>query len=100
MVGGKIIGMKKLLGLVVLCLLICSSSFAKEINVDINGLFCDCCAATIEKSFKNMDEVLDVKVDKDKNKLFLTFEDDKDLADEEITDIIKNGGYTATKINR
>ena len=47
-----------------------------------------------------MDEVLDVKVDKDKNKLFLTFEDDKDLADEEITEIIKNGGYTATKINR
>lgn len=77
-----------------------SIAFAKEINVDINGLFCDCCAATIEKSFKNTDEVLDVKVDKDKNKLFLTFEDDKDLADEEITEIIKNGGYTATKINR
>tara|TARA_B100001939_G_C16629192_1_gene482675 strand:+ start:41 stop:157 length:117 start_codon:yes stop_codon:yes gene_type:complete len=33
LVGGKIIGMKKLLGLVGICLLICSFSFAKEINV-------------------------------------------------------------------
>ena len=77
-----------------------SIAYAKEVNVDVYGLVCEFCAVTIEKNFENMDEVKDVKVDLDKKKVFLTFEDGKDLADEEISDIIMNNGYTVTKINR
>ena len=47
-----------------------------------------------------MDKVKDVKIDLDKKKIFLTFEDGKDLSDEEISDIIMNNGYTVTKVNR
>ena len=77
-----------------------SSVFAKEINVDVNGLVCEFCAVTIEKNFKKKDEIKEVKVDLDQKKVFLTFKDGKDLSDEEIADTIKNNGYNVVKINR
>ena len=77
-----------------------SSVFAKEINVDVNGLVCEFCAVTIEKNFKKKDEVKEVKVDLDQKKVFLTFKDDKDLSDEIIKDTIVNNGYNVVKINR
>jgi copper chaperone CopZ len=77
-----------------------SSAFAKEINVDVNGLVCEFCAVTIEKNFKKKDEIKEVKVDLDQKKVFLTFKDGKDLSDKEIADTIKNNGYNVVKINR
>jgi|DEB0MinimDraft_6_1074348.scaffolds.fasta_scaffold147069_1 copper chaperone CopZ len=77
-----------------------SSVFAKEINVDVSGLVCEFCAVTIEKNFKEKDEIEEVNVDLDQKKVFLTFKDGKDLSDEEIDDIIKNNGYNVVKINR
>lgn len=77
-----------------------SSVFAKEINVDVNGLVCEFCAVTIEKNFKKKDEVKEVKVDLDQKKVFLTLKDGKDLSDEIIKDTIVNNGYNVVKINR
>lgn len=77
-----------------------SSVFAKEINIDVNGLVCEFCAVTIEKSFEKKDEIEKVEVDLEKKKVFLTFKDEENLSDEEITDIIKNNGYNVVKINR
>jgi len=77
-----------------------SSAFAKEINIDVNGMVCEFCAVTIEKNFKKKDEVKEVKVDLDQKKVFLTFKDDKDLPDEIIKDTIVNNGYNVVKINR
>jgi|TARA_Y100000389_G_C17405898_1_gene488026 copper chaperone CopZ len=77
-----------------------SSSFAKEINVDVNGLVCDFCAVTIEKSFKKKDEIEEIKVDLDQKKVFLTFKDGKDLSDKIIKDTIVNNGYNVVKVNR
>ena len=90
---------RRLYTLLLLIFITISIAYAKEVNVDIYGLVCEFCAVTIEKNFKKMDEVKDVKIDLDKKKIFLTFEDGKDLADEEISDIIMNNGYTFTKIN-
>ena len=74
--------------------------YATEINVDVNGLVCEFCAVTIEKSFRKKSEVDIVKVDLEKKKLFITFKEDQDLPDEVITDIVKNNGYHVVKINR
>ena len=77
-----------------------SSAFAKEINIDVNGLVCEFCVVTIEKNFNKRDEIKKVRVDLDQKKLFLTFQDGKDLSDEIIKDIIVNNGYNVVKINR
>jgi len=77
-----------------------SSAFAKEINIDVNGLVCEFCAVTIEKSFKKKDEIKEVKVDLDQKKVFLIFKEGKDLSDKFIKDTIVNNGYNVVKINR
>ena len=77
-----------------------SSVFAKEINIDVNGLVCEFCVVTIEKNFNKRDEIKKVRVDLDQKKVFLTFQDDKDLSDEIIKDIVVNNGYNVVKINR
>ena len=77
-----------------------SSVFAKEINIDVNGLVCEFCVVTIEKNFNRRDEIKKVRVDLDQKKVFLTFQDGKDLSDEIIKDIIVNNGYNVVKINR
>ena len=77
-----------------------SSVFAKEINIDVNGLVCEFCTVTIEKNFNKRDEIKKVRVDLDQKKVFLTFQDGKDLSDEIIKDIIVNNGYNVVKINR
>jgi copper chaperone CopZ len=77
-----------------------SFAFAKEINIDVNGLVCEFCAVTIEKSFKKKSEIEKVRIDLDQKKVFLTFKDNKNLSDKEITYLIKNNGYSLVKINR
>ncbi|MBL6665084.1 MAG: heavy-metal-associated domain-containing protein [Rickettsiales bacterium] len=77
-----------------------SSAFAKEINIDVNGLVCEFCGVTIEKNFKKKDEIKEVKVDLDQKKVFLTFKDGKNLSDKAIEDTIANNGYNVVKINR
>jgi copper chaperone CopZ len=73
---------------------------AKEVNIDVNGLVCEFCVVTIEKSFKNRDEVKEVKIDFDLKKVFLIFKKGQDLPDKTIEEIITNNGYNAVKINR
>jgi mercuric ion binding protein len=77
-----------------------SSVSAREINIDVNGLVCEFCAATIEKSFKKKQEVQNIKVDLEQKKVFLTFKEGKDLPDNIITDTIVNNGYNVVRINR
>lgn len=85
---------------IVIFLINISSTVAKEITIDVNGLVCEFCAVTIEKNFKKKDEVKEVKVDLDQKKVFLIFKDNKNLSDEIIKEIIINNGYTPTKITR
>ena len=41
---------KTIIGILFIFLLNISTLFAKEINVEVNGLVCEFCVATIEKS--------------------------------------------------
>lgn len=73
---------------------------AKIITVDVNGLVCEFCASTIEKTFKKKNEVESIKVDLDTKKVTINFKENQSLSDEEIKEIILNNGYNVDKINR
>ena len=74
---------------------------AKKINIDVNGMVCEFCAVTIEKIFMKKKDIIEkVEIDLDLKKVFLYFKDNKNLSDEEISDIIRNNGYNVVKINR
>ena len=77
-----------------------STAFSQEINIDVNGLVCEFCAVTIEKSFNKKDEVKKIGVDLEQKKVFITFKDGENLSDQIIKNIIINNGYNVVKINR
>lgn len=73
---------------------------AKTIDIDVNGLVCEFCAFTIEKTFKKKDEIKEIKVDLEAKKVFLTFKKGQDLSNKIIKETIVNNGYNVVKINR
>lgn len=73
---------------------------AGEISVDVNGLVCEFCAVTIEKSFAKRDEVKEVKVDLELKKVFITLKSGMNLGDNDIKEIIINNGYNVVKVSR
>lgn len=73
---------------------------AQDVIVDVNGLVCEFCAVTIEKSFKKMKEINNVKVDLETKKLLINLKKDKNISNQEIIEIIENNGYNVVKINR
>ena len=91
----KIIGMIMLLGLQ-------TPAFAKtsEIKVSVKGMVCGFCAQGIEKKFSQEDAIEGVKVSLSSHWVDLKLKDGKELADEKITGILKDAGYTVEKIDR
>ncbi len=77
-----------------------SFAYAQKIDIDVNGLVCEFCAVTIEKSFNKKTDISKVKVDLDAKKVFLTLKENSKLTDKEITNIIVNNGYNVVQINR
>ena len=75
-------------------------AYAKSIIVDVNGLVCEFCAVTIEKSFKKKQEVQAVKVDLESKKVTIDLKDNQQLSDSDVKHIIVNNGYNVTKIAR
>jgi mercuric ion binding protein len=91
--------MKKL---IVLCLMIWSSvSFgASQINVGVNGMVCGFCAQGISKKFSSNPAVETVKVSLENKLVSLKIKDGKELSDETITSVLKDAGYSVSKIDR
>ena len=77
-----------------------SALFAKEINIEVNGLVCEFCVATIEKIFMQKNEVEKIKIDLDQKKIFINFKKNQNLSDDIIKNIITHHGYNVVKINR
>ena len=76
-------------------------SFAATSSVvaHINGLVCDFCARTLEKTFAKHDEVSDIKVDLTAKTVVINFKDNKTLDDATITKIITEAGYNVQSID-
>ena len=67
----------------------------EELKVGVKGMVCAFCAQGIEKKFKAQSEVEKVDVSLENKFVKLTFKDGKRLANEKITEILKDAGYEA-----
>jgi mercuric ion binding protein len=87
---------------VVFMMLLVSSPFlmAKEIQVKVSGMVCSMCAQGIQKKFRALPEVKEVKVDLDSKLALITTHGDKDVADGKIQELIKEAGYNVSGIER
>jgi len=86
--------------LLVLAVLISSSAFASEITVKVNGMVCSLCAQGIQKKFKAVKEVKDIKVDLGNKVVTVTTNDTQDVSDAKIKEIITEAGYNVASIER
>lgn len=66
--------------------------------VKVNGMVCSFCASSIEKKFKEMDEVKDINVDLESKKVTISYKDGKSLPDEKVKEIITESGYAVSSI--
>lgn len=89
--------MKKML---IMCLLMSATAFGKDITIKVNGMVCSLCAQGIEKKFKDVSEVINIKVDLGNKVVHLSTKDDQDVDDSRITKIITGAGYNVASIER
>jgi mercuric ion binding protein len=93
--------MKKLKTLLlIVSVLTAIPSFAKDVQVSVNGMVCSFCAQGIKKHFSEDPAVDSVKVSLEKKLVTLSLKDGKDLSDEKITQTLKDAGYSVQKITR
>ncbi len=81
-------------------ILLSSVAMAKNISVQVKGMVCSMCAQGIEKKFKKMPEVKNIKVDLDKKIVSIETNETQDLTDSKITEIITEAGYNVANIER
>ncbi len=77
-----------------------SNAFAKELKVSVNGMVCSFCAQGIHKKLINQDAVKEVDVNLSTHLVKVSLKDGKDLSDESVTQILKDAGFTVSKIER
>jgi copper chaperone CopZ len=92
--------MRKFLITAALLIAMTATAHAETIKVTVNGLVCAFCATSIEKTFTKQPAVDKVKVDLDSKLVTINTKKDQKLDDKVITGLIKDAGYTVTKIKR
>ena len=73
---------------------------AESIKVTVNGMVCSMCAQGIEKKFKKIDAVKNIKVDLDSKIVMLETKEKQDIDDATITKMITESGYNVSNITR
>ena len=74
---------------------------AKEkITVQAKGMVCGFCAQGIEKKFKALPEVADIKVSLETKKVDIAMKEGSTVSDETIKKILTESGYELVKIER
>ena len=73
---------------------------AGTIHVQVKGMVCAFCAQGIEKKFKALPEIANVKVSLESKIVDLQTKAEKDISDENITSIVRDAGYDVLKIER
>lgn len=90
--------MKTILTLAVLLTAMPLMAIDTGATVKVNGMVCSFCTSSIEKKFKENQEVASVNVDLDTKTVELKYAPDKELKEEQIKEIIKKAGYTVVSI--
>lgn len=90
--------MKNILMVLIFCLT--NVVQAKDISVKVSGMVCAMCAQGIQKKFKKLTEVKNIKVDLDTKVVSIQTKDEKDINDDVIKKLIIEAGYNVTSIER
>lgn len=77
-----------------------TATFAADAVVSVNGLVCDFCAQTLDKSFKRHAQVRAIRVDLTAKTVSIDFQPGLSLDDATLRRIITNAGYAVTAIQR
>lgn len=77
-----------------------SLSYAKTVEVHVNGMVCSFCGQGITKKLSARPEVKKVDVSLKDKIVKIDFQDNQDLTDAEIQKILKDSGYQVEKIIR
>ncbi len=73
---------------------------AATISVTVNGMVCAMCAQGIQKKFKKLQEVQNIKVDLDTKIVTIQTKKESTIDDQVITKIITEAGYIVKGIER
>jgi copper chaperone CopZ len=76
------------------------SPSGNTIVVIANGLVCDFCGRTIEKTLKKQPEIARTDIDLSSKKITLTMNPGMDIGDEELVDLIQNAGFGVERVVR
>ncbi len=71
---------------------------SSDITVGLKGLVCDFCTIALNKTFKRHKSVASTSVDLDAKTLSITLIEGRSVKDDKIIELVKNAGYTVTKI--
>jgi copper chaperone CopZ len=96
---------------IICALILCSCSLNGVSNVNegtpgativviANGLVCDFCGRTIEKTLKKQPEIASTDIDLSSKKITLTMNPGMDLSDDELTELIQNAGFGVERVVR
>ncbi len=77
-----------------------TAPFTADVVVSVNGLVCDFCAQSIDRSFRRRPEVNAVRVDLTEKLVSIDFRPNQTLDDDAIREIITRAGYTVTALRR
>ena len=94
--------MKKLI--IFFTILILTQNSSKAVNNNhtiyayVNGLVCDFCARSLEKTIGKKDSVKSINVDLKDKLITINFNENKKLDNDEITQLIIDAGYTVREI--
>lgn len=92
--------MKKLSALIILLLTTQMTYAANSIKAEVNGMVCAFCAKGIEKKLKAMPESQASFVDLKSRIVVLELKEGKDVAIEKFTQVIKDAGYSVSKVEK
>lgn len=73
---------------------------AELVTIHVKGMVCGFCAQGIEKKFKALAEVKNVRVDLGTKEVHLDVIDGKSVPDETIKELITSSGYNVEKVVR
>lgn len=77
-----------------------SAMAATSIKAEVNGMVCAFCAKGIEKKLNAMPEGKGAFVDLKSRIVVLELKEGKDVAIEKFTQVIKDAGYTVSKVEK
>ena len=73
---------------------------SSEVKIGVNGMVCGFCAQGISKKFSKDPAVDSVKVNLENKLVTLKLKDGQDISDAAITGLLKDSGYSVSKIDR